>query len=199
MEFTWFTASARHEVNRGAKESSTARTFARLATKLYIKKTDLGCSAHELWIGQTRQFAGAVTQRVNRSTHSREHRAIKIAERGIPFVEQVPSGSDCATAFTGEDKRQIMRIVFVAVAHARAEKDHGIVQQCALAFFDGAEFVEEVRVLLDVPRVDPLVFRKFLLVVLVMRSLVVRTAHAWQKRKTLAAYGVSEHERRNAC
>ena len=122
----------------------------------------------------------------------------EVCERRAGLVHDVAARGDGSAAASGEDDGEIFRAVRVAVAHSRTEDDHALVEQCAAALADAAQFSDEVGVLLDVPLGDPLVVFEFRGVVFMMRRLVVRADSAAEECKAARTDGVAKHERGDA-
>ena len=110
-------------------------------------------------------------------------RDVEVRQRRVFGVHQVLPGGDAAAAAAAEHDGQVVRIVAVAVADAAAEQDHGIVEHDAVAFLHVAQLAQQVGVLLDVPAVDELILAHLVGVLLVVRDVVVRAAHASRKEK----------------
>ena len=99
----------------------------------------------------------------------------------------------------GQQQRQVLHRVTVAVLKRAAEHDHRIVEQRRAAFIEALQPVQEVRQLLDVP-VDDLAV---LLACVAGSFAVVRDGmeaalHAGQERVILLRLRVAEHERADA-
>ena len=108
------------------------------------------------------------------------------------------AGLEAGFAAAGDDDRDVSRIVGVAVADRRAEGDHRVVEQAALAFLDVLHPVEHVGILLDVPAVDLLVLVELLAVVAVVGEVVVAAVDAFEEGEIPAGDVVAEHEGRDA-
>src|SRR5262245_14280974 len=80
--------------------------------------------------------AGAVAEGAHRRAHAFEHGDVKVAERGVFLGGDVTAGIDAPAGSAGQNDWQIAGLVFVAVGEARAEEDHGIVEQGFFAFTD---------------------------------------------------------------
>jgi hypothetical protein len=99
----------------------------------------------------------------------------------------VSPGRKRAAGPAGQHGRQVVRVVFVAIAQGRAEQHHGIVQERPFPLADLLHPVEKLGTLLDVPGGDPLVLLKLLGVVLVVRELVVPPFDALDEREVFVA------------
>ena len=64
---------------------------------------------------------------------------------------EVPARRERAAAAAGQQDRQVVRVVAVAVGHGRAEEHHAVVQQRAVALADRRHPAQHVGELLDVP------------------------------------------------
>src|SRR5690349_10784461 len=87
----------------------------------------LGVDSLETRVGEAFEFAGAVGQAFDRGADSGEHGAVEVAERGFLRIDKVASGREGSPALPGQDDGQVVRIVRVAVPHAGAQQDHGII------------------------------------------------------------------------
>src|SRR5262245_45619750 len=140
----------------------------------------------------------AVRELLYRCSKCVQHAQIKIGQRRVLFIDQMLPASDPPAAATADDDGQIVGAVGVAVAQARAEQDHRVVEYRAIAFFHPAQLVQKIGVLLDVPFVDQVIHLELLELLLVMRDVVMAAGHAFEEREIAAANRVAEHERANS-
>jgi len=73
---------------------------------------------------------------------------------GLGFEFEVAAVFEFALSFSGEDDGEVVFFVAVAVFHAAAVEDDGVVEEAAVAFVDGFHAFHEVGELLDVPFAD---------------------------------------------
>ena len=102
-----------------------------------------------------------------------------------------------AAALAGQQHRQVVVLVAVAVADGAAVGDHAVVEQRAVAFVDRLELAEEVGELLDVVGVDRANLGLQLGLVLVVRDRVMAFVDADHRVFLVAAFA-AEHERGDA-
>src|SRR3954471_13075194 len=151
----------------------------------------------EAWVRQAFEFAGAVGQVFDWGADTGEHGSVEVAERGFLRIDQVPSRGEGSPALPGQDDGQVVRIVRVAIAHARAQQDHRIIEQRPVPFLDRTHSLEHVGILGHVPGVDEFILLELLILVLVMGYFMVAAPDPFQKRKIMAAHGIAEHEGAN--
>ena len=103
----------------------------------------------------------AVPEAVDRHPNPLQQRQVEVGQIGRLREVERPPAVDGAPAAAGEQRRQVVRIVLVAVAEDCPVDDHAVVEQRpAVGFLDGLEAAEQIGHLLVVPtddlRVHPL-------------------------------------------
>ena len=88
-------------------------------------------------------------------------------------MDHVPPPLDRAAPFAGDEDREVVVVVAVAVADPAPVDDHRVVEDGAVPLADRAELVQEVGELLDVVEVDLLDLRLLVAVLAVVREVVV--------------------------
>ena len=107
---------------------------------------------------------------------------------------EVASGAEAAATLAGDDDGNIARVVGISVADGRAEGDHRVVEQGAVAFLELFHAVEHVGVLLGVPVVDFFILVELAGIVLVVGNRVVPAVDAVKEREIASGHIVAEHE-----
>ena len=59
----------------------------------------------------------------------------------------MPPRSDRSTAFAGQNDRQVIRAVLVAILHRASEENHRVIQQSATALLDALHLLQHVNTL----------------------------------------------------
>ena len=68
--------------------------------------------------------------------------------------EQLATGAEAVASLAGDQERQVLRVVSLAVSHVRTEEDDGIVEHAAAGLAHTLQPIEEVGILLDEEGVD---------------------------------------------
>src|SRR5205823_6572173 len=84
----------------------------------------------------TLQLPRAVSNALRRDAHAVKHREVKIGHRRFLVELDVASGRKRAAALTGQQDRQVVVVVPVAVPDGAAINNHAIVEQRPFAFLD---------------------------------------------------------------
>ncbi len=100
------------------------------------------------------QLSRAVAQLFRRHAHAIEHAEIEVGERRFFLNADVLAGLERPAAFTGEQNRQLVVVVGVAVADAASQDDHGVVQKRSLAFPNSLQFFQHISELGDVKAIN---------------------------------------------
>ncbi len=106
-----------------------------------------------------------------------EHRQVKIRERRTGGIAKMTSPLELASSATHEQDREVVRIVRVAVTHAGAVDERGVVEQRAVAVGGRLQPVEEISEQARVKTVDLQELRQLVRIVLVVGNRVVRIGH----------------------
>ena len=106
----------------------------------------------------------------------------------------MPTGFELAVGTAGEDDRDVLGGVGVAIADAGSEKDHGVVEDGGAALGKALHFLKQIGKLGGVPDVDLFVLIKLLRVTLVVGDGVVAAADAIEEGEVLSGNGVAKHE-----
>ena len=97
---------------------------------------------------------GAIAELRGRDSGPLEHREVQIIQGRLLGIDEVPAALDRAAALAGEEDRQVVVVVAVAVADPAAVDDHRMVEERPFALTDRPELLEQVGELLDVEAVD---------------------------------------------
>ena len=76
---------------------------------------------------------------------------------------QMAAGVDRSSTPTGEQYRQIVVIVGVAVRNTAAVNNHAVIEQGSFTFLDGLQFIKEIR---EFGRVQPVDLGRFVFALL---------------------------------
>ena len=136
---------------------------------------------------QSRKASRAVAEVRHLGVHAVEYGNPEVVQRRFFAVFDVPARLDRAAAAAGEQNRQVVVIVGVAVGVAAAVDDHAVVQQRAVALLDALQLRQQVGELLDVELVDVADLRLLLLVAAVVRQVVVAFRDADERVRLVAA------------
>src|SRR5437879_1811574 len=82
------------------------------------------------------QAAGGIAKGFGADAHAVQHGHEEVVHRRVVRILNVAAGLDGARALACEEDRQVIVVVAVAVAQARAVDDHGVVQHRAVVLFD---------------------------------------------------------------
>ena len=104
------------------------------------------------------------------------------------------AGFELAVGSAGEDDWNVFSGVGVAIADARAEEDHRVVEDVGVAFGEALQCLEKVGELGGVPGVDALVLVELFLVAFVVGDGVVTSADAIKEGEVFSGDGVAKHE-----
>ena len=99
------------------------------------------------------QFGLGVAEGFALDVHAVQQGDVEIRHRRFRGIDDVASGLDAACSVTGQDHRQMIVLMAVAVAQAAAVDDHGMIEQRAVAVFCGFQFAQEIGELLHVDSV----------------------------------------------
>ena len=100
------------------------------------------------------QLAVAVPDAFFRNAHPIQHRQEQIRHRGLLGISKMASALDLARGAAGQQDRQIIMGMHIAVAQAAAVHDHRPVQQIGIAVRSRTKLVQKIRESLDVMGVD---------------------------------------------
>lgn len=113
--------------------------------------------------------AGAIPEGRVGHPHLLKHRQIQIAKWHHAAHRHMLPGLESSTATAADQDGKIVRIVPIAIRHARTENNHAMVKQIGIPFRDRLQFAEETGELFRVPAIDALVLSDFRLIVFVVR------------------------------
>src|SRR5579884_1381510 len=122
---------------------------------------------------QLLQTACAVADGLGMNAHTVEQGEEQVRHRGSVRVVQMTPRFDRARALAGQQDRQVVMVVAVAIADARAVDDHRIIEQRTLALADGLHLFQQVGQLGDMEAVDLADLVLFLLVPAMMGKVVM--------------------------
>ena len=143
------------------------------------------------------QQAVAVAEGVRLDAYQLEHRQEQVVQRGFILEANVSAISDRSRSAAGNDDRQLVVTMAIAVSQTAAKHDHRMVQQTAVAVFRLAEPLQEVSKLRYVEVVDLLQVGNFFLIVTMVLQGMVTTVDADPGVAAVAALG-RQHHRRDA-
>src|SRR5581483_7937644 len=94
------------------------------------RRAPLRVAAKRYWRGLRQPFqqAGAVAQLVGADAHAVEQGQPEVVQRRLALVLDVPAGLQAATALAGDEDRQVVVRVPVAVADRAAVRHHAAVE-----------------------------------------------------------------------
>ena len=131
------------------------------------------------------QATVAVAERFHGRAHAIEHRHVKVAEWSVLRASDVAARVELPAGAAGQNDREIVGIVPIAVGKARSEQNHRVIHQRAIAFTDGTKLIQKVSQLLGVPAVDLRVRLVLFGLILVMAALVMTARYAGNQRREI--------------
>lgn len=126
--------------------------------------------------------------------HTLHHADVEAGEGGVVVGFEVTAGFELAVGTAGQDDRDVLGGVGIAIADAGSEKDHGVVEDVGAALGKTLHFLKQIGKLCGVPGVDLFVLIKLLRVALVVGDGMVASTDAIEEGEVLAGNGVAKHE-----